>query len=84
MPAARDASLVGLSRADVAAREAAGQVNAVPTGPSRTVAQIIRANVFTLFNLLLGALLVMVLLVAPVREVGNEVRLTLRPPRAAS
>jgi cation-transporting ATPase E len=59
---------LGLSRAEVAEREAAGQVNAVPTTPSRTVAQIIRANVFTLFNLVLGALLVLVLIVAPIQD----------------
>ena len=59
---------LGLTRSEVAEREAAGQVNAVPTGPSRTLAQIIRANVFTLFNLLLGALLVLVLIVAPIQD----------------
>jgi cation-transporting ATPase E len=58
----------GLTRAEVAEREAAGQVNAVPTGPSRTLVQIVRANVFTLFNLLLGAMLVLVLLVAPIQD----------------
>jgi cation-transporting ATPase E len=69
VPAPSPASIhLGLSRAEVAQREAAGQVNAVPTGPSRTVAQIIRANVFTLFNLILGALLVLVLVVAPIQD----------------
>ncbi|MBN2112790.1 MAG: HAD-IC family P-type ATPase [Acidimicrobiia bacterium] len=69
LPAPSPASThLGLTRAEVAEREAAGQVNAVPTGPSRTIAQIIRANVFTLFNLLLGALLVMVLVVAPIQD----------------
>jgi cation-transporting P-type ATPase E len=61
-------SQLGLARAEVAEREAAGQVNAVPTAPSRTVGQIVRANVFTLFNLLLGALLVLVLVVAPIQD----------------
>jgi len=58
----------GLTRAEVAEREASGLVNAVPTGPSRTLAQIITSNVFTLFNLLLGALLVLVLMVAPIQD----------------
>ena len=61
---APESARLGLTRAEVAQREAAGQVNAVPTGPSRTLAQIIRSNVFTLFNLLLGALLVLVLVPA--------------------
>ena len=64
----RDPSRHGLTRAEVAEREAAGQVNAVPTGPSRTVIQIIRSNIFTLFNLILGALLVLVLVVAPIQD----------------
>ncbi len=69
LPAPSPASAhLGLSRAEVAEREAAGQVNAVPTGPSRTLWQIIRANVFTVFNLILGALLVLVLVVAPIQD----------------
>jgi cation-transporting ATPase E len=62
------AGLRGLSEADVAQRVAAGAVNTVPTGPSRTTLEIVRSNVFTLFNLLLGGLLVMVLLVAPIQD----------------
>ncbi|MBM3695498.1 MAG: HAD-IC family P-type ATPase [Actinobacteria bacterium] len=69
LPAPSPASAhLGLSRAEVAEREAAGLVNAVPSGPSRTLVQIIRANVFTVFNLLLGALLVLVLVVAPIQD----------------
>ncbi|MGH2591833.1 MAG: hypothetical protein ACRDGW_13700, partial [Actinomycetota bacterium] len=45
----------GLSQAEVAERIARGQVNDVPAAPSRTVAQIVRANVFTRFNALLGS-----------------------------
>ena len=59
---------LGLARAEVAEREASGLVNAVPAAPSRTVGQIVLANVFTIFNLLLGALLVLVLVVAPVND----------------
>ena len=65
---ARDPARYGLTRAEVAEREATGRVNTVPTGPSRTVAQIITSNVFTPFNLLLGALLVLVLIVAPIQD----------------
>jgi cation-transporting ATPase E len=67
-PAGDTADVRGLTRLEVAEREAAGLVNAVPVGPSRTLAQIIRSNVLTLFNLILGALLVMVLLVSPIQD----------------
>ena len=58
----------GLSAAEVAERVARGQVNAVAASPSRTVAQIIRANVFTRFNALLGAMLVLILAVGPIQD----------------
>ena len=61
-------TLAGLSSADVRRRRAAGAVNSVPTGSSRTVAQIIQANVFTLFNVLLGGLLAVILIVAPIQD----------------
>jgi len=59
-PAVVDPAL-GLTDAEVASRVAAGLVNAVPPAPSRTIAQIIRANVFTRFNLLMSVLLGIVL-----------------------
>lgn len=61
-------TLAGLSDADVRRRIAAGAVNRVSTGPSRTVAEIVRANVFTLFNVLLGGLLAVILVVAPIQD----------------
>ena len=51
----------GLSDADVAARVAAGQTNDVPTRASRSVADIVRANVFTRINAILGVLFAIVL-----------------------
>ncbi len=51
----------GLTAAQVAARVATGQTNAVIARTSRTVPDIVRANVFTLFNGLLGVLLLAVL-----------------------
>jgi cation-transporting ATPase E len=56
----------GLSSAEVAERVAAGQVNVVEETTSRTTGEIIRANVVTRFNILLGILLVIILVV--VRE----------------
>ena len=44
----------GLSAAEVAQRVATGQVNDVPSAPTRTIGQIVRANVLTRFNPLLG------------------------------
>ncbi len=60
--------LIGLSAADVNQRMAAGAVNRVPAGPTRTVGEIVHANVFTVFNLMLGVLLVVVLFVAPPQD----------------
>ncbi|HUG32029.1 MAG TPA: HAD-IC family P-type ATPase [Acidimicrobiia bacterium] len=53
----------GLTTAEVQQRVRAGQVNRVTERPSRTTGEIIRANVVTRFNILLGALLLVVLIV---------------------
>jgi cation-transporting ATPase E len=58
----------GLTGAEVAERVARGQVNDVPAAPSRTVREIVRANVFTRFNALLGSLLVVILVVGPIQD----------------
>ncbi|MEX0984849.1 MAG: HAD-IC family P-type ATPase [Actinomycetota bacterium] len=58
----------GLSTAEVADRAASGRGNDVPAGPSRTVAQIVRANVLTRFNALLGGMLVVIVIVAPFQD----------------
>jgi len=50
----------GLGPVDVAARVAAGRTNATTARTSRTVGQIVRANVLTFFNGLLAALFVLV------------------------
>jgi cation-transporting ATPase E len=55
------APAAGLSASQVAERVAAGRTNAVDIRTSRTVGQIIRGNVFTFFNGLLGALFVVVI-----------------------
>ncbi|MBU6329600.1 MAG: cation-translocating P-type ATPase [Acidobacteria bacterium] len=54
-------SATGLTSAEVEARRLDGRSNDVPDPTSRTIAQIIRANVFTPFNALLGVLLVVIL-----------------------
>ena len=53
----------GLEPDEVRQRVAAGKVNIAPDGPSRSTADIVRANVVTRFNILLGVLLVVTLVV---------------------
>ncbi|WP_420114135.1 HAD-IC family P-type ATPase [Pseudactinotalea sp.] len=60
-PATAVASPPGLSSADVAARVAAGKVNVTDDTSSRSLWAIIRGNLFTLFNAILGVALVVVL-----------------------
>lgn len=50
----------GLTAAQVAERVAAGQVNDLPPRSGRTVAQIVRANVFTRINAILAVLFALV------------------------
>jgi cation-transporting P-type ATPase E len=51
----------GLSDAEVAQRVADGKTNDVPTRAARSVSDIIRGNVFTRINAILGVLLIIVL-----------------------
>jgi cation-transporting P-type ATPase E len=52
---------VGLTDAEVARRVAEGKTNDVPTRAARSVSDIVRANVFTRINAILGVLFVIVL-----------------------
>jgi len=67
-PEAAQFAVTGLSKRQVRDRVAEGQVNDVPDGPSRTVREIVRSNVITRFNLLISALLVVIVLVAPLQD----------------
>ncbi|HEX6845004.1 MAG TPA: HAD-IC family P-type ATPase, partial [Actinomycetota bacterium] len=58
----------GLTAAEVADRVARGLTNDVPPAPTRTVREIVRANVFTRFNALLGAMLAIILVVGPIQD----------------
>ncbi len=58
----------GLTASEVAARQADGRVNRVPRPPSRTFVGILRANVVTPFNAVLGALFAVVVVVAPAQD----------------
>lgn len=58
---ARTGIAAGLTDADVAARVADGKANDVPTRASRSVGDIVRANVFTRINAILSVLFLIVL-----------------------
>lgn len=58
----------GLTAAEVAERIARGEVNDVPVRSSRSVGEIVRANVFTRFNLIIGVLWLIMLFVAPIQD----------------
>jgi len=55
------ATSAGLTDQEVAARIADGRTNDVPTRAARSVAEIVRANVFTRINAILGVLFLIVL-----------------------
>ncbi|HEX6235448.1 MAG TPA: HAD-IC family P-type ATPase [Jiangellaceae bacterium] len=59
------AKATGLTSQQVAERIAAGQVNDVPVRSSRSVAEIVRGNVFNRINAIIGSLLVLILIVGP-------------------
>ena len=63
-----DAELGGLSAAEVDARRADGRTNAVDEPTSRTLREILRANVVTPFNLLLAILLVAIIAVGELKD----------------
>ncbi|HEV2781571.1 MAG TPA: cation-translocating P-type ATPase [Actinophytocola sp.] len=58
----------GLTAAEVGQRIAAGQTNDVPVRASRSVWDIVRANVFTRINAILGVLFAIILVVGPLQD----------------
>ncbi|MFE7775914.1 cation-translocating P-type ATPase [Streptomyces sp. NPDC057445] len=58
----------GLSATEVAERIARGDVNDVPVRSSRSTADIVRGNVFTRFNAIIGVLWVTMFFVAPFQD----------------
>ncbi|HEX6130631.1 MAG TPA: HAD-IC family P-type ATPase, partial [Actinomycetota bacterium] len=67
-PPDRTDPVAGLTSDQVADRRRRGLVNDVPAAPTRTVRQIVRANVLTRFNAILGAMLAVILVVGPVQD----------------
>ncbi|MFJ8075529.1 HAD-IC family P-type ATPase [Streptomyces sp. NPDC096176] len=58
----------GLTAAQVAERVARGEVNDVPVRSSRSAVDIVRANVLTRFNAIIGVLWVIMFFVAPIQD----------------
>ncbi|WP_406209157.1 HAD-IC family P-type ATPase [Streptomyces decoyicus] len=58
----------GLTAAEVAERVARGEVNDVPVRSSRSATEIVRANVLTRFNAIIGVLFVIILIVGPIQD----------------
>ncbi len=58
----------GLEPEEVEARIAAGLINTTPAENGRTLGQILRANLLTRFNAILGGLLVVVAIVGPPQD----------------
>jgi cation-transporting ATPase E len=61
-------AVVGLSSAQAAERREAGLTNDQGRQPTRTIGQILRANVLTRFNAILAALLVVIIIVGPPQD----------------
>ncbi|EFL32986.1 integral membrane ATPase [Streptomyces viridochromogenes DSM 40736] len=67
-PGAVTSRVTGLTGAQVAERVERGQVNDVPVRSSRSTVDIVRANVFTRFNAIIGVLWLIMLVVAPIQD----------------
>jgi cation-transporting ATPase E len=60
--------LVGLTADEVAERVAGGRTNDLPARASRSVGEIVRANVFTRFNAIVGVLFAIILVIGPIQD----------------
>jgi cation-transporting ATPase E len=58
----------GLSAGEVAQRVERGEVNDVPVRSSRSTTEIVRANVLTRFNAIIGVLFLIILVVGPIQD----------------
>ena len=58
----------GLTAAEAADRTARGLTNRAPVETSRSLMAIVRANVFTRFNAILGVLLAVILTIGPIQD----------------
>lgn len=58
----------GLTAAQVAERVAGGRTNDLPARTSRSVGEIVRANVLTRFNAIIGVLFAIILVIGPIQD----------------
>ncbi|WP_030254477.1 HAD-IC family P-type ATPase [Streptomyces violens] len=58
----------GLTAAEVAERVARGEINDVPVRSSRSALDIVRANVLTRFNAIIGVLFAVILVIGPIQD----------------
>src|SRR3954471_6002920 len=63
-----ETAATGLTAAEVQERTARGQVNDAGERTSRTLSEIIRANVFTRFNAILGAALLAIFVIGGLQD----------------
>ncbi|MGX4691403.1 HAD-IC family P-type ATPase [Streptomyces sp. JNUCC 63] len=68
VPVPATARATGLTSAEVAERETRGEINDIPVRSSRSLPEIVRANVFTRFNAIIGVLWLITLAVAPIQD----------------
>lgn len=68
LPPGGDGRAPGLTADEVAERVVRGEVNDVPVRSSRSAADIVRANVFTRFNAIIGVLFLIILVVGPIQD----------------
>ncbi|PZG89408.1 magnesium-transporting ATPase [Streptomyces sp. NTH33] len=68
VPVPATARATGLTSAEVAERRTRGEINDVPVRSSRSLPEIVRANVFTRFNAIIGVLWLITLAVAPIQD----------------
>ncbi|MGW0394925.1 HAD-IC family P-type ATPase [Streptomyces sp. NPDC003042] len=68
LTAVRAEEIIGLTTAEVAERVATGRVNDVPAQSSRSIGEIVRANLFTRINAIIGVLFGIIMVVGPVQD----------------
>lgn len=58
----------GLTEEEARRRAASGMANTLPDASSRSLGDILKANLLTRFNALLGSMLVVILLLGPIQD----------------
>ncbi len=72
-------SAQGLTKAEVEVRMRRGEINIVAERTSRTYSEILHANIFTLFNAILGVLLALILIFGSIKDAFFGLVLIINP-----